>query len=377
MLPRLDPASAPLRSPPDVRASVDLKLGYGQGLGVDEACALLTPVERVEWMLGELLISLFDRRFHIWVQSFAEGAADWPARYRSVLEVAEALAPGTVAPVRWAVERGAQVRAGTGGVALFSFEAEVCLGQWEGVKPWLEATVARWPEDLDPCALAAATARPRRIEAPRAAGPKYPQARVGYSPRGTACPWQAQPNRDSVVEVTCAAAWKAGASDAALAELFQALGAAREQLPEVCAAWVSFDGDGGDAARFQALREQLFPRHPLAQYFGIERLEFPFLGLVAEVDFAALSQRLAEAAPFLWLGDRPAISVEQELLSALRQDPDGLCLHASHLTADVETLLLRTLETGHAVLLGGTSPRLEAFVSRAQTEARVPVHRRA
>ena len=376
MLPRLDPASAPLRSQPEVRASVDQKLGYGQGLGVDQACARLTPVERVEWLLGELLICLLDRRFHIWVQSFAEGAADWPARYLSVLEVAEALAPDTVAPVRWAVERGAQVRAGTGGVALFSFEAEVCLGQWEGVKPWVEATLARWPEDLDPCELPTAPARPRPIVAPHDDGPKYPQARVGYSPRGAACPWQARANLDSVVEVTCAAAWKAGASDAALAELFQALSAAREQLPEVCARWVSFDGDGGDAARFQALREQLFPQHPLAKYFGIERLEFPFLGLVAEADYAALSQRLAAEVPFLSLGNRPEVSVEQELRAALRQDPDGLCVPASLLTAEVETLLLRAMETGHAVALGGTSARLEAFVARAQTEARLPVLRR-
>jgi hypothetical protein len=326
-------------------------------------------------MLGELLVSLLDRRFHLWIQTFAQGVADWPARYLSVLEVAEALAPETVATLRWAVDRGAQVRAGTAGVALFSFEPEVCLAQWGGVKAWLEATVSRWPESLDPCALPPAMARPRALVAPRDTGPKFPHAAVGYSAAGAACPWQAQPQLDSVVEVTCAAVWKAGASDELLSELFRALSDAAEQVPEVCAAWVSFDGDGGDPARLQALRAQLFPRHPLARYFEVERLGFPTLGVVAEEDFATLSEGLAQEARFLPVGRRPDVTVLVELRAALRQDPDGLCLHAGHLTGEVEELLLRTMETGHAVVLGGGSERLEAFVARAREQA-LPVLRR-
>lgn len=84
--------------------------------------------------------------------------------------------------LRWTAARGAAVRAGERGEALFSVVPLVWSPPWDRVPPWLYGLVERWPADLDPGALPAPGPWAREVVAPREdGGPRYPDCRVAFT----------------------------------------------------------------------------------------------------------------------------------------------------------------------------------------------------
>lgn len=339
----IGPSSPVLRGPRELRARVDGKLGGGSGLSMEEARAKLSPAERMEWALGECLVSMLDRRFHIWVQGWClDRGVDGPAVVAAIGEAGRALDGVASDLFRWTALRGAWARSGERPDALVSVVPEVWLGAWDRVKAFAEAISSRWPEDLDPFALPAAP----------------PWTRAGRS--GPIRPdWGATPSYESAVETASHALWAGGASEDELDAFFRESSGAAD-LPAVLARWVAVD-----PAEQERLRAAIHPRDPVAGLFGVEKLAFPSLLRVpasreAEARGAASHYRSVSLDP------APDRSFALVMRAALRRDPDLLVARAGDVgEADVD-LLMTALETGHALLLIGDGPAVPALVERAK-----------
>lgn len=312
-----------IRDPKTLRERVDAKLGHGGGLSFAEARNLLSPAERVEWALGECLVAMLDRRFHIWIQGWClEGSVDGPAVIAAVAEAARPL-DGVVANLlRWTALRGAWARSGDRPEALFNVVPEVWLGAWDRVVPFMQALAARWPEDVDPFALAAPPAwmRPTGFVKPR----------LVFLDAGT------------VLEASAHALWAAGASEDDLDEFY------REAGNDLTAA-VTKRIDCDDAA----LHALLHPADSLATALGIAKIAFPSLHVVPPEREGDIL-RAAEGWNHVVL--RPPL--RETARAALRRDPDLLIGWTRDVLPEDLRLVTTILETGHAMLFFGTRDAL-------------------
>lgn len=345
----IGPSSPLLRGPRELRERVDAKLGSGSGLSMTEARDRLSPAERIEWALGECLISMLDRRFHLWVQGWClERGVDGPAALAAIAEEGRGI-DGVVADLlRWTALRGAWARSGERPDALFSVVPEVWLGAWDRVKAFAEAISARWPEELDPFAMTAPA----------------PWSRAGR--KGPIRPdWGAEPAYESAVETAAHALWAGGASEDELDGFFRESSGSAD-LPAVLARWVEIAPE--EQGR---LRAAIHPPDPVAGLFGLDKIAFPSLLRVpeareAEARGAAAHYRYVSLEPS---ADRP---FGLALRSALRQDPDLLVARAGDVGASDLDLLITAMETGHAVLLIGDGPSVPLLLERAKASG-VPV----
>jgi hypothetical protein len=343
----LSPDSPVLRGPRELRGRVDAKLGSGTGVSMEAARDLLSPAERVEWVLGECLISMLDRRFHIWVQGWClDRGVDGPAAIAAIAEVARPLNPLVADLLRWTSLRGVWARTGERKEALVNVVPEVWLGAWDGVPAFMAALASRWPEDADPFALPAPApwSRPQR---PSSGSPRYP----GVKPD-----WGKTPSPDSVIETACHALWAGGATEDDLDAFFFEM---RGELVPVLARWV-----GSDPAELEALNAALHPPDPLAIALGVEKISFPLLA-IRPIDREAEFLAAAAAYHHVVLDVTPERSFAQAARSALRQDPDLIVARARDIGETDALTLMTALETGHAVLILGESPSVAALKERA------------
>ncbi len=343
----LTPDSPLLRGPRELRERVDAKLGSGSGLSMTEARERLSPAERVEWVLGECLVSMLDRRFHIWVQGWClDRGVDGPAAIAAIAEVARPHNSTIADLLRWTSLRGVWARTGERKEALVNVVPEVWLGAWDRVPAFMADLASRWPEDLDPFALPA-PAPWSRAQRPGSGSPRYPHVRPV---------WGERPNADSVVESACHALWAGGASEDDLDQFFLEM---RGELVPVLARWV-----GSEPAELEALNGALHPPDPLAIALGVKELAFPCL-LVRAADREAELLEAAKAYNHVVLQTASDRSLSQAARFALRSDPDLVVARAADVrAADVDSLMT-ILETGHAVLVLGESGELPALRQRA------------
>jgi len=144
--------------------------------------------------------------------------------------------------------------------------------------------------------------------------------------------------------------------------------AGRTHLGEVCARWVSFDGDGGDAARFQRIHEALYPPDPLLRFFpGVKEWSGLFLAPTR------LSEQLQRAMPgptCVWL-EQPAAELYEALRVAIRMDPDAIGVLRGDSLSTVDThlfeLLIQIAQTGPRLLVLGMRDEVrQAFRLQAE-----------
>ncbi|HVE42004.1 MAG TPA: hypothetical protein VNM14_19065 [Planctomycetota bacterium] len=343
----LSPDSPVLRGPRELRERVDAKLGSGTGITMAEARDRLSPAERVEWVLGECLVTMLDRRFHLWVQGWClDLAMDGPAAIAAVAEAARPLNPLVADLLRWTSLRGVWARTGERKEALINVVPEVWLGAWDGVPAFMAALASRWPEDADPFALPA-PAPWSRAQRPSSGSPRYPGVRPS---------WGKEPRPDTVLETACHALWAGGATEDDLDAFFFEM---RGELVPVLARWV-----GSDPAELEALNVALHPPDPLAIALGIEKMSFPMLA-VRPADREAEFLAAAAAYHHVVLDVTPERSFAQAARSALRMDPDLVVARANDVGENDAPMLLTTLETGHAVLILGESPSIADLKERA------------
>ena len=319
----LTPSMPQIRDPKSLRQRVDAKLGHGSGMSFEEARALLSPAERMEWALGECLFAMLDRRFHIWVQGWClDGPVDGPAAVAAIAEAARPL-DGVVADLlRWTALRGVWARTGERKEALFSVVPEVWHGAWDRVVPFTEALSSRWPEDADPFELPAPPAWSRPLSGAR--------PRLVFLDGAT------------VLESAAHALWAAGASEDDLDDFYRDAG---KDLEQAVVRRVDCDA--------AALHTLLNPADPLANALGIPQIAFPSVHVVP-VDLEGKILRAAEGWNHVVL--RPPF--RDSARAALHRDPDLLiCWTRDLVDGDLE--LIRTiLETGHAMLFFGTRDAL-------------------
>jgi hypothetical protein len=320
---RLTPSTPEIRNPKSLRQRVDAKLGTGSGMSSEEALALLSPAERVEWALGECLFAMLDRRFHIWVQGWClDGPVDGPAVVAAIAEAARPL-DGVVADLlRWTSLRGVWARTGERKEALFNVVPEVWLGAWDRVVPFVKAVGARWPEDADPFELPA----PPPWSRPVATG----RPRLVFLDGAT------------VLESAAHALWATGASEDDLDDFYRDAG---KDLEQAVVRRVDCD-----AAALHAL---LNPADPLADALGIPRIGFPSVQVVP-VEQEGRILRAAEGWNHVVL--RPPFRDAARM--ALRRDPDLLIAWTRDLAPEDLEIVATILETGHAMVFLGTRDAL-------------------
>ncbi|WP_224248862.1 hypothetical protein [Hyalangium gracile] len=165
--------------------------------------------------------------------------------------------------------------------------------------------------------------------------------------------------------------WRAGVSDEELARFLEEANADRKHLGETCARWITFDGDGGDAARFLLIRDALYPPDPLLAWFP-ELTEWHGLFSLPREFIGQVDKRMKRASYFQL--QQPAAELVQMVRAVLRQDPDAIgILQAERLSPTDEgvfELLLNASLTGHRVIVFGLSDAarqaLQAQASRFQ-----------
>ena len=357
----IDPESPVLRAQPDVRRSVDEKLGAGYGLSTEDACAKLDAAERVEWILGELLACMLERKLHIWVQGWCSGTKpDGPAAVSRIAEAGRRLDPVVADLIRWTALR-AVARPG----GLFTVVPEVWYGRWTGAVPtFMKSLVERWPAGLDPLTMPEPPAWSRRVVAPSEKGPRYPEVRVNLSGAGKGCDLSAPPNPDSAVDVVAFGLWRGGASDEELDAYYSELGGSDDRLPELFARWISVDGGGADAATLERLRGLYHPKHPLELEAGVEKLRWPSLLLLPADRLEPVASALADS-PTARIRPSAERTFEDCVRSALRMDPDTLLVDARDVSESGAQMLLNALLTGHLVAVFGASEAVDKIAAEA------------
>jgi hypothetical protein len=312
----------------------------------------------VEWLLGELLVQLADARFHVWIQRFAEGPLDGPGLVARIAEAGRGIDSEVAELLLWTAGRGAAVRDGDRGEALFSVVPLVWTPAWPEVSVFARAVVERWPSNLDPSALGAPTSSRAVTEPDEQGRVRYPGCAVGFTPAGASCATRA---RGDPIATAAHALWRAGASDDELDAFFWETGDAGRQLPEVLARWVLFDGDGGDRGRFDALRREL---DPLAEALGVETTDGELVVRVEDVD--AMESRLA-SLPAVRVRTSPGKHLSAGLRAALRAGPDVILVEAADIASDEDArALLQVARTGHILVVGGASERLKAVIASGE-----------
>lgn len=338
---------------------MDEKLGTGYGMSYPEAWNKLAGVERVEWLLGELLISLRNHRLHIWHQNFVDPpeAQDWCHMYESLAELGRPLSAEISDLLRWTINKAQR------GVALASVIPCVWSHVWEAVPQWAYSIVERWPEDLEVTALERACDYTRPTVQAQATEPYFADCKLAITKQATAdCNYRCSGlTLENLIDSASYGLWKTGADDRQLDAFFNGLSNRASSVGAELAQWICFDGDGGDQARFKELQRAL---DPLAAALGLESSEHQFCALTPEGTLDSLESAL-DGFPIARLKPHPEMTLKQQLFSALRQDVDPILLRAKdvELEEDWKTLL-QAVATGHRLVIEGTTDDSEAFVNK-------------
>jgi hypothetical protein len=235
------------------------------------------------------------------------------------------------------------------------------------------AAAARWDASVDPFALPPPEWEPpRALLAPTEGPVRYPGVAVGLTPRGAPLEVRMEDfdtfDFSSVVGAVTRGLWRAGVAEEELERFLEEAHAGRTHLGEVCARWVSFDGDGGDAARFQRIHEALYPPDPLLRFFpGVKEWSGLFLAPTR------LSEQLQRAMPgptCVWL-EQPAAELYEALRVAIRMDPDAIGVLRGDSLSTVDThlfeLLIQIAQTGPRLLVLGMRDEVrQAFRLQAE-----------
>ena len=165
------------------------------------------------------------------------------------------------------------------------------------------------------------------------------------------------------------ALWKAGATDEELETFFATWCSSIIDEVEVLCRYVSFDGDGGDAARKTAVQRLIKPEHPLTSWLGEAP---PSYGVLLVDTLEEVETRLGG-----WFGVRvEGPSLTEGLKRALRSDPDVMLIDGSLVDADsIETIAMASL-TGHLVFISGRATHVEPL-SRLPPEVQMIDRRRS
>jgi hypothetical protein len=355
-----------VRSYESVRERIDSLLGQGH-CSVDEAARRLSPVERVTWALDELYAAMCRQTFHLWDQSWVEGDFDGPGLVSRIAVAARELEPLASDLFQWTARWARE-----GSIPLVSLVPDVWLDGLDAGEAFIRAVAERWPEDLEPQSLPEPPRWSRPLLAPSTGPVRYPDVCIGVTPQGAGCPVQlpAQASSQGIAARVLFTLWRAGVSDAELADFSREYGEAPKREPEVLSRWVLFDGDGGDDARREALRERLHPQHPIAKWMGVAEFDWPLFLLVEEEDLDVLQPHLSQ--PELERHQpTPDVPLTQWLRAMLRMDPDWLMVSASGLDPDGARMILQASLTGHSVIVGGDGPGVE-HLRAAFLEAQIP-----
>jgi hypothetical protein len=221
------------------------------------------------------------------------------------------------------------------------------------------AVAARWDAQTDPFTLPPPRWEPPRATlAPAEGRVRYPSVAVGLTPHGAHLDVRMESfDTFDFLNVTGAVVrglWRAGASDAELHRFLREAEDDRAHLGQVCARWISFDGDGGDAVRFQFIRDKLFPPDPLRPWFPQVK-DWSGLFLLPTGAIERVEQGLKQVN-YLQLRE-PVAELPDKFRSALRWDPDAIGVlrgdTLSSADAQVFELLVKASETGHRVIVFG------------------------
>jgi hypothetical protein len=222
------------------------------------------------------------------------------------------------------------------------------------------AVAARWDAEADPFTLVPQWDPPRPVLAPTEGPVRYPGVAVGLTERGAHLDVRMEDFdtfdflniRGAVVR----GLWRAGATDEELARFLLEADEDRKHLAEVCARWISFDGDGGDASRFQRIQDALYPPDPLVPWFP-EVKDWHGLFSMPKDLIEPVQQRM-KGTNYRVL-EQPAAELLEALRAALRWDPDavGVLQGESLSAADVNVLefLVNAALTGHRMIVFGLS----------------------
>lgn len=233
------------------------------------------------------------------------------------------------------------------------------------------AVAARWDAEADPFTLTHQWDSPRTSLAPVDGPVRYPSVAVGLTERGANLEVRMEGfdtfDYLSITGSVTRGLWRAGAQAEELERFLREADADRKHLGEVCARWISFDGDGGDATRFQHIRDTLYPPDPLLAWFpevkdwhGLFSLPKDFIERV-RLKMKDVNQREL---------DQPAAELRDALRSALRWDPDAISVlrgeSLSPADGDVFQLLVEAGLTGHRIIVFGLSDAArQAFQAQA------------
>ncbi len=243
------------------------------------------------------------------------------------------------------------------------------------------SVAARWDAESDPFTLTPQWDPPRSVLAPTEGPVRYPSVAVGLTPRGEQLDVRMEDFDSfdflSVMGVVTRGLWRAGASDEELARFLDEAKDERKRLGEVCARWISFDGDGGDAARLQRIHDTLHPPDPLLAWFP-EVKEWHGLFCLPKDFVDRIRQRMKDTS-YDEL-EQPAAGLLDALRSSLRWDPDAIgVLQGASLSpsdGDVFEMLLQASLTGHRMIIFGLSDAarqaFQVHASRFQQVVYVP-----
>jgi hypothetical protein len=344
------------------RGEVELAQGRrGRRLATLEGFSLHadTSIERVEWLLSELVTAMFDRTFHLWVQDYAlEEEPDFLQALAVIAEVARPVQPRVADLVRWTVQRGLDARDECRPETLYSVVPEIWVGTWDAVAPFLDATVERWPKALDPFAAPKPPAWKRKAIAPAKKAPRFPKATVKAAEAATMMP------------AAFFALWEAGASDDALDTFFEKTETV--QIADLLLKWLRVEGDPKPAA----LQEALYPPHPLEREVGgTVSLGRPNLILLPADRLEPMTPGLLRAFRGVRLQIDPKRSFEQNVQAALNEvSPNLMLLDARDLTPKAEATVVELLQLSKVVVVCGGGERVDSL-ERAATQQKIPVLR--
>lgn len=234
------------------------------------------------------------------------------------------------------------------------------------------AVAARWDAEADPFTLVPQWEPPFPALEPTEGPVRYPGVAVGLTERGAHLAVRMEDfeavDLPSVTGAVTRGLWRAGASDEELARFLDEANADRKHLGEICARWISFDGDGGDAARFQLIHDAMYPPDPLLAWFPDLKEWHGLFSLPKEL-IGQVDKRMKKAGSYIRL-EQPAAELWPMIRAVLRQDPDAIgILQGESLSPTDEEffeLLVKVALTGHRVIVFGLSDAArQAFQAQA------------
>ncbi len=335
---RDDPA---VRTFDGVRAEKDRKLGRGEGMSLEDAWALLHGAERVVWILGELSYLMTERRFHIWIQGYAEREFDGPRHIAALAEAGEGLDPEAAAIFRWVAERGQLVRDGKRGEALFSVVPYVWGAMHDRCIQWMKDVVERWPAEADLGDLAPASAHARPIQAPA------PDVSCRFPGALFSLDGATDFGLDALLERATYVLWQHGVSDDDLDGVFAWAPNEPDELVRGLAEWMTV------TATEQEIEALQVSVPSLTEILGVDGI--PSSGVV-RVPLASLDSMLQGAGEFMpctVVGRSSDTPLSAELRSAARMDFDLVFVDTKNgVPEDAAQMITNLGLTGTIVVLG-------------------------